>query len=113
MRAVQGLAIERRGTRTGHDYQLLSHSVGKSISVEPHLITLTVESDVFPLFQHTGMAFIYMLDGKLLYLHGDRSYILQLGDSLFFDAETTHGPEGLVDLPIRFLSVIVSPRLFE
>jgi transcriptional regulator with XRE-family HTH domain len=113
VRAGQGLVIERRGTRAGHAYQLLGHSVGKSISVEPYLITLTVESEVFPLFQHTGMEFLYMLEGKLLYLHGNKSYMLEPGDSLFFDADTTHGPEELVELPIRFLSVIVSPRFSE
>jgi len=113
VKAGQGLVIERRGSRAGHEYQLLGHSVGKSISVEPYLITLTVESEVFPLFQHTGMEFIYMLEGKLLYLHGDRSYMLEPGDALFFDAETTHGPEELVELPIRFLSIIVSPRFSE
>jgi transcriptional regulator with XRE-family HTH domain len=113
VKAGQGLVIERRGSRAGHEYQLLGHSVGKSISVEPYLITLTVESEVFPLFQHTGMEFIYMLEGKLLYLHGDRSYMLEPGDALFFDAETTHGPEELVDLPIRFLSIIVSSRFSD
>jgi transcriptional regulator with XRE-family HTH domain len=113
VKAGQGLVIERRGSRAGHEYQLLGHSVGKSISVEPYLITLTVESEVFPLFQHTGMEFIYMLEGKLLYLHGDQSYMLEPGDALFFDAETTHGPEELVDLPIRFLSIIVSSRFSD
>jgi transcriptional regulator with XRE-family HTH domain len=113
VKAGQGLVIERRGSRAGHAYQLLGHSVGKSISVEPYLITLTVESEVFPLFQHAGMEFIYMLEGKLLYLHGDKSYLLEPGDSLFFDADITHGPEELVDLPIKFLSVIVSPRFSD
>ncbi|MGD9331936.1 MAG: XRE family transcriptional regulator [Desulfobacterales bacterium] len=109
----QGLVIERRGSKAGHAYQLLGHSVGKTIAVEPYLITLTVESEVFPLFQHAGMEFIYMLEGQLLYLHGDKSYRLAPGDSLFFDADTTHGPEELVELPIRFLSVIVAPRFTD
>ncbi len=113
VKSGQGLVIERRGSRAGHEYQLLGHSVGKSISVEPYLITLTIESEVFPLFQHTGMEFLYMLEGEMLYLHGNKSYRLAPGDSLFFDAETTHGPEELIHLPIRFLSVIVSPRFSE
>lgn len=111
--AGEGLVIERRGTRSGHQYQLLGHTVGKSISVEPYLITLTEESEVFPLFQHPGMEFIYMLEGSMLYMHGNKSYRLNPGDSLFFDADTPHGPEDLYELPIRFLSVIVSPRFSE
>jgi len=111
--AGEGLIIERRGTRAGHQYQLLGHTVGKSISVEPYLITLTEESEVFPLFQHPGMEFLYMLEGSMLYMHGDKSYRMNPGDSLFFDADAPHGPEDLYELPIRFLSIIVSPRFSE
>jgi transcriptional regulator with XRE-family HTH domain len=113
VRSGQGLVIERRGTRSGHEYRLLGHSVGKSISVEPYLITLTEESEVFPLFQHPGTEFLYMLEGEMLYMHGDKSYRLSPGDSLFFDADAPHGPEELFVLPIRFLSIIVSPRFTD
>lgn len=108
--AGQGLAIERRGTRAGHQYQLLGHTVGKNVVVEPYLITLSEQSDVFPLFQHSGQEFIYMLDGKASYRHGDKVYSLSKGDSLFFDSNAPHGPEELNMLPIRFLSVIVYYR---
>jgi transcriptional regulator with XRE-family HTH domain len=113
VKAGHGLVIERRGTRSGHQYQLLGHSTNKTISVEPYLITLTEESEVFPLFQHEGIEFIYVLEGKMLYLHGDRSYPLSPGDSLFFDASTSHGPEELHELPIRMLSIIVSRRFSD
>ncbi len=106
----EGLVIERRGTRAGHQYQLLGHSVGKSIAVEPYLITLTAESDVFPIFQHSGMEFIYMLEGEVGYRHGNKTYTLRPGDSLFFDADAPHGPEKLTKLPIRFLSIITYSR---
>lgn len=110
VKSGQGLVIERRGTRSGHQYQLLGHSVSKTVSVEPYLITLTEASEVFPLFQHEGMEFIYMLEGKMLYMHGNRSYMLMPGDSLLFDASISHGPEELHVLPIRMLSIIVSRR---
>ena len=110
VKANQGLAIERRGTRAGHQYQLLGHSVGKTIAVEPYLITLTEQSEVFPLFQHAGVEFLYILEGKVSYRHGGRVYPMSPGDSLFFDSDAPHGPEELIKLPIRFLSVIVHPR---
>ena len=110
VQAGQGLTIERRGTRAGHQYQLLGHTIGKGVFVEPYLITITEKSDVFPLFQHTGVEFLYILEGQMLYRHGGRTWHLQPGDSLFFDADAIHGPEELVELPIRFLSVITEPR---
>ncbi len=110
VKAGEGLKIERRGTRAGHQYELLGHSVGKNVAAEPYLITLTEESDVFPLFQHGGIEFIYMLEGEVSYRHGENTYPLTPGDSLFFDADVPHGPDALTKLPIRFISVISYQR---
>ncbi|MBV9524000.1 MAG: helix-turn-helix domain-containing protein [Alphaproteobacteria bacterium] len=114
VRAGEGLTIERRGTRAGHQYQLLGHMPhDKSVRVEPYLITLTEESEIFPLFQHAGLEFIYILEGQVAYRHADKVYALHPGDSLFFDAEAPHGPEELRKLPIRFLSIISYTRAAE
>ncbi len=106
VRAGQGLTIERRGTRAGHQYQLLGHSVHSDVSVEPYLITLESGADVFPIFQHAGVEFIYILQGSMVYRHLNATYTMGPGDSLFFDSDAPHGPEELVDLPVRFLSVM-------
>jgi len=106
VKAGEGLNIERRGTRAGHQYQLLGHTRNRPLSVEPYLVTLTAASDVFPVFQHDGIEFLYMLEGEVGYRHGAKVYLLTPGDSLFFDADVPHGPEELRKLPIRFLSVI-------
>ena len=105
--AGRGLTIERQGTRAGHQYQLLGHSSGQSPMVEPYLVTLTHESDVFPLFQHEGVEFIHLLDGEVVYRHASRTYHLRPGDSLYFDAGAPHGPEQLLVLPVKMLAVIV------
>ncbi|MCI4679015.1 helix-turn-helix domain-containing protein [Rhodoblastus acidophilus] len=113
VKSGQGLLIERRGTRAGHQYHLLGHSIGKSLVVEPYLVTLTETSDVFPIFQHAGQEFIYIVEGEVVYRHGDKLYPMSAGDSLFFDADAPHGPEELKKLPIRLLSVIVYSRSGE
>ena len=110
VKADQGLVIDRQGSRAGHQYQLLGHSIGKGVSVEPYLVTLTAKSEIFPLFQHAGQEFIYLLSGKVIYRHGNRTYELSPGDSLFFDASAPHGPEELIELPIRLLTVIVAQK---
>jgi len=111
VKAGEHLEIERRGTRAGHQYNLLGHigSNSSGVVVEPYMITLTTESDIFPTFQHEGLELIYMLEGAVGYRHGDTIYDLQPGDSLFFDADAPHGPEVLVTLPARYLSVIAYP----
>ena len=104
--AGSGLTIERRGTRAGHQYQLLGHSLHGDVAVEPYMITLTEKADVFPIFQHEGIEFIHVLEGCVMYRHGSSTYRLESGDSLFFDADVPHGPDKLVNLPVRFISVI-------
>lgn len=106
VRAGEGVTLERRGTRSGHIYQLLGASLRNKVRVEPFMITLTNESDAYPIFQHEGVEFIYMLEGAVVYRHGEVDYELNEGDSLFFDAEAPHGPLEIRRFPCRYLSVI-------
>jgi transcriptional regulator with XRE-family HTH domain len=106
----QGVTIERRGTKAGHQYQLLGHSISGDVVVEPYLITLTEEAKPYIMFQHAGVEFIYMLTGRVLYRHADKVYPLVPGDALFFDSAALHGPEELTKLPTTYLSIIIYPR---
>lgn len=112
VKAGEGAVIERAGTRAGHHYTLLGHlgSNESGVVTEPYLIRLTDESDRFPTFQHEGLEFLYMLEGVIEYRHGDQLYRLDPGDSLLFDADAPHGPEGLIGLPALYLSIIVYPQ---
>ncbi len=108
----EGVELEREGTRANHQYNLLGH-IGANTSgviVEPYMITLSEKSDRFPTFQHGGIETIYMLEGEVEYRHGDQLYDLKPGDTLFFDADAPHGPENLIKLPARFLSIISYPQ---
>jgi transcriptional regulator with XRE-family HTH domain len=111
-KAGEGVETAREGTRAGHQYNLLGHigANASGVMVEPYLITLTEESDVFPTFQHGGIETIYMLEGEVMYRHSDRLYHLCPGDTLFFDADAPHGPEILKTLPARYLSIISYPQ---
>jgi transcriptional regulator with XRE-family HTH domain len=108
VKAGEGVDVERRGTRAGHQYNLLGYIASNTagVTVEPYLITLSEDSDVFPTFQHDGMEFLYMLEGEVVYRHGNNLYRMLPGDSLFFDADAPHGPVELTSRPIRYLSII-------
>ncbi len=110
VKADQGVVIERRGTKVGHVYQLLGHALGGDVVVEPYLITLKETAAPHVGFQHAGIEFIYMLEGEVVYRHGDRLHRLTPGDAMLFDSGAAHGPEELVALPMRYLSVIIYPR---
>lgn len=112
VKAGTAVEVERAGTRAGHQYRLLGHigSNNSGVVVEPYLIELSTESDRFPTFQHEGIELLYMLEGQLGYRHGDQIYHLEPGDSLLFDADSPHGPEQLLELPARYLSIISYPQ---
>ena len=124
-----GARIVARGSKVGHEYVLLgrgerpgpSSPTGQSACypasslrklrgphkrMEAHLVTLTERSEVFPLFQHTGTELLFMLEGEMVYGHGEATYTLGPGDALQLDGEGVHGPQELLTLPIRFLSVV-------
>lgn len=108
VKSGNGLVIERRGTRSGHIYQLLGAPLRNKAKMEPYLITLTEDSDAYPVFQHPGVEFIFMLEGELVYRHDDKDYHLHPGDALNFDAEAPHGPLKMITVPCKYLSIIAS-----
>jgi transcriptional regulator with XRE-family HTH domain len=109
VKSGEGMEVVRRGTKRGHTYHLLAHEQGPTKLFEPFLITIDSPDATFPVFEHPGTEFLYMLEGRMEYRHGQHTYLLTPGDALSFRGEVPHGPEKLIDLPIRFLATIVYP----
>ena len=107
VKAGSGPEIVRKGTRAGHTYELLGSLRGPYKRVEPLLVKLDNETEVFPLFQHSGIDILYMLNGVMEYGYGRQRYKMERGDTLQFEGDIPHGPTMLVKLPIRFLSITI------
>jgi len=110
VKAGRGLAVERRGTRSGHSYQLLGHSLSGELFVEPYLVTTTRKAQPYSSFQHKGVEFLYVLDGSMTYRYADQVFDLGPGDSMLFDSTALHGPEALTVEPVRYLSIVFNLR---
>ncbi|MFT3732460.1 MAG: XRE family transcriptional regulator [Hyphomicrobium sp.] len=110
VKSGEGVVIRRRGTKVGHQYQLLGHSLDGPVIVEPYLITLSDDAAAYTGFQHEGVEFIFMLSGEVEYAHADRSYHLKSGDAILFDSAAPHGPARLIQTPMTYLSIIIYPR---
>jgi transcriptional regulator with XRE-family HTH domain len=110
VQAGEGVVIRRRGTKVGHQYQLLGHSIAGDVVVEPYLITLSSDAVPYTGFQHEGVEFIFMLTGQVEYAHADRSYKLAPGDAILFDSAAPHGPAKLLKTPMTYLSIIIYQR---
>ncbi len=109
VKSGEGMEVVRRGTKRGHTYHLLAYDQGPTKLFEPFLITMDDESEIFPTFEHPGTEFIYVLEGELEYRHGTRTYMLETGDAFTFRGDIPHGPERLIKLPIRLLTMMVYP----
>jgi transcriptional regulator with XRE-family HTH domain len=107
VKAGSGPEIVRKGTRAGHSYELLGSLRGPYKRIEPLLVSLDESSEVFPLFQHTGIDILYMLSGVMEYGYGRQRYKMERGDTLQFEGDIPHGPTMLIKLPIRFLSITI------
>jgi len=107
VRSDEGMEVVRGGTQRGYTYNLLAYDKGPRRSFEPFLVTMNDETEVFPSFEHPGTEFIHLLQGRIEYRHGRHTYLMEPGDSLTFRGDIPHGPERLLEVPIRLLSMIV------
>ena len=76
---ANGIVLESLGLGLGHQ------------QIEPFLITLAPGAGNFDqAVDHTGEEFVYCLQGEIEYRVGDRTYRLQAGSSLMFQARLSH-----------------------
>lgn len=102
VRQGEGYKVVRRKT---FDYRHLAYTFrGKKF--EPFLVTVESVKETPKLNQHAGQEFNYVLEGRLLYRVGDLTYILEPGDSIYFDSSNSHSMEAMDEKPARFLAVI-------
>jgi transcriptional regulator with XRE-family HTH domain len=94
--------IGSRGESLGYLYESLAYrSFGKHM--EPTLITVYDQTGEL---QHEGEEFAYVLEGKAKLFHGNKTYILEEGDSIYYDSSITHWCERIGSKPLKVISVM-------
>jgi len=100
-RAGKGVKIERY---PGYEFSSLAYNfMGRTI--EPLLVYLDPRRDAAAPVTHSGQEFNYVIDGKIKITIGKNEYILETGDSIYFDAALPHA-QSAPDGPARFLTII-------
>jgi uncharacterized cupin superfamily protein len=61
-------------------------------------------------FEHAGEEFDFVIEGKIKYIINNREYVLEEGDSIYFDSSMKHRVEALGNKPALTLSVHASRR---
>lgn len=99
----KGTIIRATSQDSGYDYQVLgADKPGKNM--EPFIIHSPFE--ITKMYSHEGEEFIYVMEGRLEFLYGDETYILEKGDHVYFDSCVPHSGKSLGEKKARLLVVI-------
>ena len=78
--------------------------------MEPFVIDINPEdTPEFQLSAHEGEEFIYVMQGEVEIVYGKDSYILQEGDSIFYDSIVKHHVHGAPGKSAKILAVVYIP----
>lgn len=97
-----GLEITRN---KAYDYKHLAYTF-RNLKAEPFLVTIDKNEDVPTLHSHDGQEFNYVLSGKIKFFIGSVSYILEEGDSVYFDSGIPHTLQTMDGKPSQFIAVV-------
>jgi transcriptional regulator with XRE-family HTH domain len=90
-KAKRKLGVGRRSS-FNYDYELLAPN-RRHRDMEAMAVSIEGKKYKFALLDHSGEQFIYLLDGEMDYIVGDKTYQVRPGDCLYFDARQPHGPK--------------------
>jgi len=95
---------------SGYYYEALAFKKPKKY-MEPFLVEFKRKRvDQLSYFSHEGEEFIYLLEGTLEFRTENQQYILQPGDSLYFESSIPHAYRALERRNAKALSVIYPAR---
>jgi mannose-6-phosphate isomerase-like protein (cupin superfamily) len=100
-RKGKGVKIERY---PGYEFSSLAYNF-KGRTIEPLLVYLDPSKEPAAPVTHSGQEFNYVIEGKMKITVGPREYILETGDSIYFDAGLPHG-QAAVEGPAQFITII-------
>ncbi|MDL2287776.1 cupin domain-containing protein [Oscillospiraceae bacterium OttesenSCG-928-F05] len=105
VRSGGGYDIQRR---KAYEYKHLAFTFRKK-KAEPFMVTVEPrQSETQPaLHDHPGQEFNYMVEGRMEFFIGAMTYVLETGDSVYFDSGVPHAMRALDGKRARFLAVVM------
>jgi mannose-6-phosphate isomerase-like protein (cupin superfamily) len=72
-------------------------------------LTLPLKPRQNALFQHKGEEMMFVLEGTMKFFHGEKEFIVEEGDCIYFDASIPHYGICQENKEVKILMVIYSP----
>ena len=93
-----------RRSSMSYTYELLTPSRGRR-QMQSMLVSVDGKTYKFALQDHPGEQFVFLLEGEMDYIVGDKQYSMQPEDCLYFDGRVSHGPKLNANQRARYLVV--------
>jgi len=98
-----GTIIKATSQLSGYDYEVLgADKPGKNM--EPFIIYAPF--DIKKMYTHEGEEFIYILEGELEFVYGEKKFIMEPGDNAYFDSCVPHGGRSIGNKKAKLLVTI-------
>ena len=98
-----GKIVETLGSSYGYKYEALGFTKpGKNM--QPFIVEAAFDEK--SIFQHEGEEFIYVLEGKYQFIYDGKEYIMERGDSVYFDSGVPHSAKSLGKKKAKVLAVM-------
>jgi len=107
VRKSERTRMARTGEEFGYAWEALANPYPNK-HMEPFILSYPSEDALNHSFQHDGEEMLFVLQGKMRFKYGDREYVLEVGDCVYFDSGTLHTGEPVGDEPLKTLIVIYS-----
>lgn len=102
-RCGQGAKVERY---KAYGYESLAAGFSNR-KADPFMVTVEPKDSPITLNTHPGQEYNYIIEGRLELQIGNKTLILEPGDSIYFDSTRPHGMKALDEKKVKFLAIII------
>ena len=103
VRKGEGYSIDRR---SAYKYNHLAFTF-RNKKAEPFMVTVEPKEDTPVLHSHDGQEFNWLVSGRMRFYIANETYVLEPGDSVYFNASIPHAMQALDNTTVHFLAVVM------
>ncbi len=97
--------IARDGTAFGYAYEAMAYKFPNKV-MEPFILTLPVKPKKRTVYQHEGQEILFVIQGRMQFLHGSETVVVETGDCVYFDSSIPHFGETIGTPEVKCFMVI-------
>ena len=105
VRENERMLMAKTGEEFGYAYEALANPYPNK-HMEPFILSYPSGDALKHTFQHDGEEMLFVLQGQMRFKYGNREFVLDKGDCIYFDSRVAHTGEPIGDEPMKTLIVL-------